>query len=210
MFYEKKINDIISSGNKVLELGSGTGLHTYSLSLTGAKVVATDISQEYLNILSQNALNKKVNNIITKIANIEELPFEDKSFDVVASAGSLSYGDSNNIDSEIRRVLKPGGYFICVDSLNNNPLYYLNRFIHVIRKRRKKVSFLNMPTVKRLKKITNMYSSTEIKYFGCISFLGPVLTRIFGNKFFFKISNKADEILNIKRSAFKFVLVSKV
>ena len=190
MFYEKKINDIISSGNKVLELGSGTGLHTYSLSLTGAKVVATDISQEYLNILSQNALNKKVNNIITKIANIEELPFEDKSFDVVASAGSLSYGDSNNIDSEIRRVLKPGGYFICVDSLNNNPLYYLNRFIHVIRKRRKKVSFLNMPTVKRLKKITNMYSSTEIKYFGCISFLGPVLTRIFGNKFLEKTPKK--------------------
>ena len=209
LFYEKQINKLITKDNTVLELGSGTGLHTYSLSLTGAKIIATDISEEYLDVLMQNALKKRIYNVTTKIANIEKLPFEDNYFDIVASAGSLSYGEENNIDLEVRRVLKPGGYFICVDSLNNNPLYFLNRYLHVLRKKRKKVSFLNMPTVQRIEKISNMYSKTELKYFGCISFLGPVLSRVFGNEFFFKISNLVDKAFNIKRSAFKFVLVAK-
>ena len=104
---------------------------------------------------------------------LENLPFKDKSFDAVVSAGSLSYGDSMKIDLEVRRVLKPGGYFICVDSLNNNPLYYINRFIHVKEKKREKISFLNMPTIKRIKSISKMYKKTEVKYFGCISFFRP-------------------------------------
>ena len=209
LFYEKQIDDLINSHSNVLELGAGTGLHTYSLSLKAAKVTATDISQEYLDILLKNALSKKLENITTKIADIENLPFKDKSFDAVVSAGSLSYGDSMKIDLEVRRVLKPGGYFICVDSLNNNPLYYINRFIHVKRKKRKKISFLNMPTIKRIKSISSMYKKTEVKYFGCISFLGPVLIRPFGENFFFKISRKVDRLFKIKRSAFKFVLVAK-
>ena len=57
LFYEKKINEIIHPKMKVLEIGSGTGLHTYSLIKTGAIVTATDISQNSLHVLKTNLSN---------------------------------------------------------------------------------------------------------------------------------------------------------
>ena len=40
---------------------------------------------------------------------MEKLPFKNESFDVICSAGSLSYGDNNKVMSEIYRILKLGG-----------------------------------------------------------------------------------------------------
>ena len=62
-------------------------------------------------------------NLTTCLADIECLPFKSNSFDVVVSAGVLSYGIHEVVLNEIHRVLAPGGCFICVDSLNHNPLY---------------------------------------------------------------------------------------
>jgi len=210
IFYEKIIKEIIKPRHKVLELGSGTGLHTYSLIMTGAEIIATDISKDYLKILKENASKINLNRLKTKVANMEELPFENKSFDIVVSAGSLSYGDSKKIDNEIRRILKLGGCFICVDSLNNNPIYKLNRFIHYLKKNRKKVTLKNMPTIKRINKIEKMYDKVEIKYFGCLTFLAPIIKVFLGEKLFSKLSDYIDEFLGIKYSAFKFVLIAKV
>ena len=53
-FYEEKIKELIRPTHKVLEIGSGTGLHTYSLIKTGAHVTATDISTHSLNVLKKN------------------------------------------------------------------------------------------------------------------------------------------------------------
>ena len=64
---------------------------------------------------------------------MEDLPFSNNSFDVVASAGSLSYGSKKIVDKEILRILRPNGIFICVDSLNNNPIYRFNRFQNYLR-----------------------------------------------------------------------------
>jgi ubiquinone/menaquinone biosynthesis C-methylase UbiE len=47
---------------------------------------------------------------------------------LIVSAGSLSYGDNDKVLDEIYRVLKNKGAFIAIDSLNNNPIYRLNRF----------------------------------------------------------------------------------
>jgi ubiquinone/menaquinone biosynthesis C-methylase UbiE len=52
---------------------------------------------------------------------MEKLPFADQSFDIIVSAGSLSYGDNDIVMNEIYRVLKLQGVFIAIDSLNNNP-----------------------------------------------------------------------------------------
>ena len=54
---------------------------------------------------------------------MEKLPFRDNSFDAICSAGSLSYGDNLIVMNEIYRLLKTGGSFIAVDSLNNNPIF---------------------------------------------------------------------------------------
>ena len=112
----------------MLEIGAGTGEFSttlIALASDGA-VTATDISEASLQLLQQRYSN--VANLETKVADMEALPFEDESFDVVCSAGSLSYGDNLVVMNEIFRVLRGGGgRFICVDSLNHNPIYKVNR-----------------------------------------------------------------------------------
>ena len=99
-------------------------------------------------------------------ADIEHLPFENNQFDVVTSAGCLSYGSKNQIDNEIKRVIKPSGYFICVDSLNNNLVYKYYRLLQLIIGSRTKMTYLNMPDIKRLNKVRKMYSRSEVKFLG--------------------------------------------
>jgi ubiquinone/menaquinone biosynthesis C-methylase UbiE len=45
---------------------------------------------------------------------MEKLPFADQSFDLIVSAGSLSYGDNDIVMNEIYRVLKLIHYFVTI------------------------------------------------------------------------------------------------
>jgi ubiquinone/menaquinone biosynthesis C-methylase UbiE len=57
---------------------------------------------------------------------MEKLPFADQSFDLIVSAGSLSYGDNDKVLDEIYRVLKNKGAFIASLSLLNRFSITLN------------------------------------------------------------------------------------
>ena len=131
-------------GGHILEIGCGSGIHSALLSNFG-KVSATDLTKTTIVLGKSVDRDRKrifdtlaTNNIDFRYNNGISLPFENESFNVVTSSGSLSYGDATKVDSEIRRVIKPSGFFICVDSLNNNPVYRLNRFIHYLKKERTK------------------------------------------------------------------------
>ena len=140
---------------------------------------------------------------------MEQLPFENQSFDVVTSAGSLSYGEAQKVDQEILRVLKPTGFFICVDSLNNNPIYKLNRYIHYLKGDRTKMTLQNMPSLKRISSISKKYKEIEVKYFGSISFLMPLLSKFLTDNTVDDLSKNIDKIIKVRKSAFKFVMVVK-
>jgi ubiquinone/menaquinone biosynthesis C-methylase UbiE len=143
------------------------------------------------------------------VADMEQLPFENQSFDVVTSAGSLSYGEAQKVDQEILRVLKPDGYFICVDSLNNNSVYKLNRYIHYLMGDRSKMTLQNMPSLKRISSISKKYKEIEVKYFGSISFLMPLLSKFLSDNTVDDLSKNIDKIVKVRESAFKFVMVIK-
>ncbi len=204
IFYEKCINKYVNSESDVLEIGAGTGLHTSVIKETGARVVATDISSQSLELLSQ-----KIKGVKTSVADMERLPFESQSFDIVTSAGSLSYGEPDLVDSEIRRVLRPGGIFICVDSLNHNPVYRLNRWVHYKRGERTRSTLLRMPTISRIQSILSGFQDADIRFFGAISYLTPFLARIIGQNNAAKLSDAIDRIAYVRRMAFKFVLVAR-
>ncbi|MBC8489114.1 MAG: class I SAM-dependent methyltransferase [Bacteroidetes bacterium] len=210
LYYEQKIKELIKPEYKVLEIGSGTGLHTYSLIKTGAIVTATDISSNSLKVLEKNLSKVEGGGRLkTMVADMEKLPFKNESFDMVTSAGSLSYGEAKKVDSEIRRVIKPGGFFICVDSLNNNPIYRSNRYINYLANKRSKITILNMPTIDRLDALKNLYKSVDVIFFGSISCLMPFIKIITGIENAKKISDFVDKLFCVKKSAFKFVLTAK-
>lgn len=206
--YESLIDENISGGgSRVLEIGAGTGAFTETLLKTGAQVFATDISVNSLNVIEKKS--EGYNNLQTRVADMESLPFDDGYFDAVTSAGSLSYGDNLIVLGEIYRVLKEGGVFICVDSLNHNPVYRLNRWFHYLRGNRTLSTLNRMPVQRLIDRYEDRFGAAKALYFGSISWMAPLFRVLFSEKNVANIVNRFDKMLAVKKSAFKFVMVVK-
>ncbi len=205
--YEKKLSEYINFNDVVLEIGAGIGLHTFSILKECKHLISTDISPESINILKAKFLENI--NFTAEIADIENLPYKDNSFDVVCCAGSLSYGNNFIVFTEISRVLKKNGYFIMVDSLNENPIYKLNRFLHYVRGKRTLSTLKNMPNLKLFKIYKKKFKIEYLSFHGSIVWLVPLLRIFFKEDNISKIIHKFDNLTNIKRSAFKYISVLK-
>lgn len=208
LFYESSIAALMGPEHAVLELGAGAGGHTLALARTGAHVTASDISPHSLAYLARRLADQGLT-VQTQVADMEVLPFADDAFDFVACAGSLSYGDPALVDAEIRRVLRPGGGLICVDSLNHNPVYRLNRLLHCVRGNRTRSTLMRMPDLIRIEQISRSFRTVEARYFGALSFAMPVLARVLGQVRAGEFSDWFDRTAQIRRSAFKFVLIAQ-
>lgn len=95
----------LASGTCDLAIQMGKKLHG-----TGC-LIASDINETMLSIGRERMTdNGLVKNIEYKIANAEDLPFEDNRFDLVTMAfGLRNVTNKDKALSEIYRVLKPGG-----------------------------------------------------------------------------------------------------
>jgi SAM-dependent methyltransferase len=113
----------VHPGDHVLDVGCFTGvLAREALGRVGptGRVVGVESNPGMLTVARQIAPD-----ITWQEAAAEKLPFDDASFDVVASAFGLPYFNRTPALREMWRVLKPGGRMIlCVwDSLENVPAY---------------------------------------------------------------------------------------
>lgn len=207
--YEDSLKKILNSSSKVLEIGSGMGLHTGVIlnCVDSGSVIATDISSEALRVLEKRFSNYKT--LTTSIEDMESLSFSDNSFDVVTCAGAMSYGDGKVVLKEILRVLKPGGFFVCVDSFNHNPIYRINRWLHYLRGRRTISTLKRMPNDALILLYKNSFDKVVVKYFGSFSWLAPLMVIFFGEHKAKKFLDATDRILSVHRSAFKFVMVAR-
>ena len=189
---------------KLLEIAAGTGENTLELIKMNFKVCATDISPSSLQLMNKRF--SKYKNFSSKVVDMEKLPFDDESFDIICLAGSVSYGDNNKVMREIFRVCKLGGCVIIVDSLNNNPIYRFNRYINFIKKKRTRSTLKRMPNINLIDKYIKIFGYGYVKFFGSITWSFPILKILFSEQMITKISNWVDQKLKIKNSAFKFVL----
>lgn len=205
-YYNSLIRKYANSSTDVLEIGAGMGENTECLLETGASVCATDISKESLSVLKMRLNHVK---LTTVVADMEAFPFDNESFDMIVTAGSLSYGDNIIVLNEIYRILKPNGVFISVDSLSNSLIYRINRFFHYLKGERTWSTLERMPTLKLINAYEARFSEVETKFFGSISYLMPLLILLLGEKKSTNISNSFDRLINVKRSAFKYVLVAR-
>ena len=99
--YDEYLN--ISQGDRVLDLGCGTGAFTYSLKENGYKVIGIDASSSMINKSRQNKVNCIQSNII------EGLDFPDNSFDLVTAAyvvHGLDKRDRFKLYNEAKRLTK--------------------------------------------------------------------------------------------------------
>lgn len=105
----------IKEDAKVLELGCGTGStwlgHKETIAKCG-ELILTDFSEGMLETTKETLRDYK--GIEYKQADIQNLPFEDDSFDVVIANMMLYHvPDIDKAMKEVRRVLKDDGVFYC-------------------------------------------------------------------------------------------------
>ena len=202
--FEELINKHISPGMNVIELASGQGNYTGFIAAQKAEVFSTDISLNSLKVASKYLNN--FDNVIYQVADMENLPFKSNIFDALVIAGSLSYGNLNIIQSEINRVLKKNGLLIVVDSLNENPIYKFKRLFDVLRKKRTKSSYLNLPKMKTIDNFSKDFEILDLSFYGSITWL----LNFFPNRRWVKsFSLSFDNAIKCKKSAFMFTFVGK-
>lgn len=109
-------NDLIT-GNKVLDLGSGTGRNAIYLASKGYQVVCVDYIQEALDVLKKRVVESHVEErieLINRPLN-REFPFNNEEFDIaldIATTMSLNDKEIELFESETKRILKNQGVFI--------------------------------------------------------------------------------------------------
>jgi SAM-dependent methyltransferase len=113
----------VQPGDHVLDVRCFTGVlarEAFHRVGPSGHVVGVDSNPAMLTVARQVAPD-----ITWQEAAAEKLPFDDASFDVVASAFGLPYFDCHSALREMWRVLKPGGRLIVAawDSLDNVPAY---------------------------------------------------------------------------------------
>jgi ubiquinone/menaquinone biosynthesis C-methylase UbiE len=99
--------------HNLLELGTGTGIISLSICPKVSSIIATDISPEMIRIAIQKQNESDIKNIDFQVQDSYNLPFPDKSFDVVIASNLLHllYEPEKPV-GEVRRVLKDDGIFI--------------------------------------------------------------------------------------------------
>ncbi len=193
---------------KLLEICCGEGQCSKPILKYYKDITFVDISKSSLDVLKRNYNSFLTDSISFKECNIESLPFDSEIFDIVACAGGLSYGDNKLVLNEIHRVLKTNGIFICIDSLNENPIYKLNRYIHYLRGNRTKSTIKRMPDRKLLSEYKNKFGITKINYSGKLIWILYPLSKIIGYGKSKILSDFFDKKLPIWMS-FKFIMEAK-
>jgi ubiquinone/menaquinone biosynthesis C-methylase UbiE len=103
--FRQRILALLSSGNRILDLGAGAGIvRQMDFRGTGVEVYGIDPDHRVLN-------NPMLD--VARVARAEQIPFDDRTFDVVFADNVLEHLETPEVVfREVTRVLKPGGVFL--------------------------------------------------------------------------------------------------
>ena len=107
-FYERIIRlGLCAKGQRVLDLGTGTGVLPRNMARYGACWTGADISPEQ--IAQAITLSQGLGNVDYVVSAAEDVDFPDETFDVITACQCFWYFDHPRIMPKLWRMLKPGG-----------------------------------------------------------------------------------------------------
>ena len=116
----------LTPGERVLDLGSGSGTDVFcAAAVVGetGRVVGVDFTDAQVAKASSLAADHGIANVEFVKASIDQLPFDDGSFDVVISNGVVNLSPvKDRVFAEAARVLRPAGRLAMADIVSATPL----------------------------------------------------------------------------------------
>ena len=111
-FYQKIIDrGLCINGQKVLDLGTGTGVLPRNLYRYGAKWTGTDISPEQIEQAKRLSQAEKMK-IDYLAVSTENIDFPKESFDVITACQCFWYFDHERVMPKLAELLKPDGILL--------------------------------------------------------------------------------------------------
>jgi arsenite methyltransferase len=115
-----------AAGERVVDIGSGAGFDSFLAAEQvgpNGHVIGVDMTAEMLEKSRASAAELRLEHVEFREGLAEALPVDDGWADVVISNGVINLcADKRAVLSEIRRVLKPGGWLQFADIANGRPV----------------------------------------------------------------------------------------
>lgn len=116
----------------VLDAGCGAGHTAMAFAPHVKQVIAYDFTASMLEQVKQLADERDITNVTTQEGDVESLPFDDNTFDIVATRYSAHHwSHPEKALTEFKRVLKPNGTFIISDLMASED-YAQDTFLQTI------------------------------------------------------------------------------
>jgi ubiquinone/menaquinone biosynthesis C-methylase UbiE len=142
------------SGKIVVDIASGEGYGSNLMAKNAKHVYGVDISEEAIMFASEKY--KETPNLNFIVGSVEKIPLDDHIADVIVSFETLEHTDKHNeMMSEIKRVLRPGGILL-VSSPDKE--FYTDKFNRINPYHTKELYF------NEFKALLNKYFKTSFFY----------------------------------------------
>jgi ubiquinone/menaquinone biosynthesis C-methylase UbiE len=105
-----------TGARQVLEIGCGRGFNLLNLARRNPEVSFAGIDLTPWHVRAARFLARRHRNVEVQEGDFHQLPFADRSFDLVFSVEAICHAaDVYRVVEEVRRVLRPGGRFVTVE-----------------------------------------------------------------------------------------------